>query len=51
VISSVCITSQLDKRHLGNVVTTVRAAARRLSEWNGYTPHAGDEAATEVALV
>jgi len=51
VISSVCITSQLDERHLGNVVTTVRAAARRLSEWNGHTPHAGDEAATEAALV
>jgi DNA-binding IclR family transcriptional regulator len=50
VISCVCITSQLDERHLGTVVNTVRAAARRLSEWNGYTPHTGDETATEAAL-
>lgn len=51
VISSVCISSQLDERHLADVVNTVCAAARKLSEWNGYSPHAGDETPTEAALV
>ncbi len=50
VISSVCISSQLNKRHLADVVDTVCAAARRLSEWNGYLPHTGDEMAPESAL-
>lgn len=50
VISSVCITSQLDERHLAGVVDAVRAAARRLSEWNGYTPRTGGEASAEAAL-
>jgi DNA-binding IclR family transcriptional regulator len=51
VIASMCITSQLEERHLTEVVNTVRDAARRLSEWNGYTSHTGDETATEAALV
>jgi DNA-binding IclR family transcriptional regulator len=51
VISSLCISTQLDERHLADVVSTVCTAARRLSEWNGYAHHAGDEAPTEAALV
>ena len=51
VISSMCISSQLDKRRLAEVVNTVCATARKLSEWNGYTPHVGDETPTEAALV
>jgi IclR family KDG regulon transcriptional repressor len=51
VISSVCISSQLDERHLVEVVNAVRAAAYKLSEWNGYLPRTGDEAAVEVAMV
>lgn len=51
VISSLCISSQLDERHLTEVVNTVRAAARKLSEWNGYIPRTGDEASTEAAMV
>lgn len=51
VISCVCITTQLDERLLAQVVTAVRASARRLSEWNGYTPPTGDETTTEVAVV
>lgn len=41
VISSMCITSQLDERHLADIVNVVCAAARKLSEWNGYISHAG----------
>jgi DNA-binding IclR family transcriptional regulator len=48
VISSVCISSQLDEHHLTEVVTTVCAAARKLSEWNGYTYQAGDDSSTEA---
>lgn len=51
VISSMCISSQLDKRRLAEVVNTVRATAHRLSEWNGYTPQPGDETPTVAALV
>jgi IclR family KDG regulon transcriptional repressor len=51
VISSVCISSQLDERHLAEVVNTICAAARKLSEWNGYVPRTGDEALTEAAMV
>lgn len=51
VISSVCISSQLGKRHLAEVISAICAAARRLSEWNGYTPRAGDESAPEAAMV
>jgi IclR family transcriptional regulator, KDG regulon repressor len=50
VISSVCISSQLDEHHLAEVVKTVRAAARKLSEWNGYSPHTGDEMSTETVM-
>lgn len=51
VISCVCISSQLDERHLAEVVNTVCATARKLSEWNGYTPRPGDEAPTGVAMM
>lgn len=51
VISSVCISSQLDERLLADTIHIVCAAARRLSEWNDYTPRAGDEAAAETAQV
>ncbi len=51
VISSVCISSQLDERHLAEVVNAVSAAARKLSEWNGVTPRRGDEMSTEAATV
>jgi DNA-binding IclR family transcriptional regulator len=51
VISSMCISSQLDKRRLAEVVNAVCATARKLSEWNGHTPHVGDETPTEAALV
>ena len=51
VISSVCISSQLDERYLAEVVNTVRAAARKLSEWNGYVFQAGDESSTEVRVL
>lgn len=51
VISSLCISSQLDERHLAEVVNTVRAAARKLSEWNGLASRMGDEASTEAAMV
>lgn len=50
VISSVCITSQLDERHLAEVVSIVCTAARKLSEWNGYTPRTGDEATTQAVI-
>jgi DNA-binding IclR family transcriptional regulator len=51
VISSVCISSQLDERHLTEVITAVRGAARRLSEWNDYTHQTEDESAPEAANV
>ncbi|HEU5343356.1 MAG TPA: IclR family transcriptional regulator [Ktedonobacterales bacterium] len=51
VISSVCISSQLDERHLAEVVNAVRGAARKLSEWNGYAHHMGDELEPEAAKV
>ncbi len=50
VISCVCISSQFEEQHLAEVVNIVRTAARRLSEWNGYTPRAGDETAVETAM-
>ncbi|HET8906694.1 MAG TPA: IclR family transcriptional regulator [Ktedonobacterales bacterium] len=51
VISCVCITSQLDERLLAGIVDAVRASARRLSEWNGYTPRAGEETLAEVSPI
>lgn len=57
VISSVCISSQLDEHHLADVLSTVCTAAHKLSEWNGHTPPTGDEAipetteATEATMV
>ncbi len=50
VISSVCISSQLDERYLADVAVTVLATARKLSEWNGYTPRAEDEAPTQAVM-
>ena len=44
VLSCMCISSQLDDEHLASVVAAVRASARKLSEWNGFSPYPGDEA-------
>lgn len=51
VISCVCITTQLDERHLADVIEAVCAATARLSEWNGYTPRAGEDASAEELIV
>lgn len=51
VISSVCISSQLEEHHLAEVISTICSAARKLSEWNGYTHRTGDDSAPEVAMV
>ena len=44
VLSCMCISSQLDEQSLASVIAMVRASARRLSEWNGFSPYPGDEA-------
>jgi DNA-binding IclR family transcriptional regulator len=50
VISSLCISSQLDERYLADVAVTVLATARKLSEWNGYTLRTEDEAPSRPAM-
>ena len=50
VISCVCISSQLEEQHLAEVVNVLQTAARKLSEWNGYTPRPGDETTMETAM-
>jgi hypothetical protein len=44
-----CISSQLDEDHLTNVIRAVRVSARKLSEWNGFSPYPGDEAVLLVS--
>ena len=42
VISCMYVTSQMDDGRLAEVVEVLREAARKLSQWNGYTAHAGE---------
>lgn len=44
VISCMYVTSQMSESHLAGVVDVLREAARKLSQWNGYTAHARDSA-------
>ncbi|HEU5441155.1 MAG TPA: IclR family transcriptional regulator [Ktedonobacterales bacterium] len=44
VISIMYVTSQMSESHLAGIVDVLREAARKLSQWNGYTAHVGDGA-------
>ena len=48
-LSCMVISSQLDEQSLASVIATVRASARKLSEWNGFSPYPGDEAVLLVS--
>lgn len=50
VISCMCISSQLDEPYQRRVVHMVHTAARRLSEWNGYSAYPRDETSPDVAM-
>jgi DNA-binding IclR family transcriptional regulator len=48
-VSCMYITLQMDDGYLAGVIEILRAASRKLSEWNGYNAAYGDEALAEPA--
>lgn len=50
VISSMYVTSQMDEGRLADLVSLLRAASIKLSEWGGYFAHQGDDLPTKAVL-
>ena len=52
VISSMYVTTQMEEARLTEIISLLRAASRKLSEWSGYSarPGAGDEMPPQAVL-
>lgn len=50
VISSMYVTTQMEDTRLAEIVTLLRAASRKLSEWNGYSVRSSEELPPSAVL-